>query len=469
MHKRWKTWFPIVGLFLLSLGLGWWVRTQDPRWPAGDEPNYAIMTEALVRHGSFDLKPVFNSQDYVGTFYGEPVGPQLNDQYFSTTSPQWYSIHSFGLPLLAAPFLAGAYALHAKPLDGLILGMAVYGALTVMAAYLYCLELTKRRGVSLLAALVLLGSLSFLSLTGSLFPDLPTAGLLALSLLCIAKLRHQPRRWYWYAIAGVAASFMVYLHVKSGLAAATIVGLLLLQWWRTDKNRAHLAWLLGPPVVMGTIYAVKIHQWYHTWVVTAPFGNGQLFHFTPGLSILASWLDTTKGLIPNNPAYLLILAGLVPWWKRDRRSLLTMVVVLLPSLLLQSTFNDWAGGYSPIGRYMMPLVVALLPAVAYVAIYARDWLARLGLGLLLGVQVWLGWRYVVGRYQWNYAGEANPLFVALRQTYHVRHDVSSALFGYNLELTRRGGLELLALEGAVCLAALLVGVLLVRRRASHSA
>ena len=137
MRKPGRSVLIIVGLFFLSLAIGLWARGQEKRWPAGDEPNYAIMTEAFVHSGSFDVKPAFDSQDYVGVFYSEAVGPQINEKYFTSASPKWYSIHSFGLPLLAAPFLRAAELLHLKPLDGIIFGMSFYGALTIVLVYAY--------------------------------------------------------------------------------------------------------------------------------------------------------------------------------------------------------------------------------------------------------------------------------------------------------------------------------------------
>ena len=124
----------------------------------------------------------------------------------------------------------------------------------------------------------------------------------------------------------------------------TLLALGLLHWWRNGRSGKTLACLLIPAGVLVAAYAITIHSRYHTWVITAPFSNGILFHFAPGPSILANLFDTSRGLLPNNPAYLLILVGLPIWWKRDRNSALITLTVLLPSLLLQSTFADWAGG-----------------------------------------------------------------------------------------------------------------------------
>src|ERR671938_156681 len=96
----------LVGLFLVAVGLGWWARHEmlpKGRWPSGDEPNYAIMTESLIEDGDFDIKNNFQSKKYINRFYGEELEPHINHRYFQNSSRHWYSVHSFGLPLLIAP------------------------------------------------------------------------------------------------------------------------------------------------------------------------------------------------------------------------------------------------------------------------------------------------------------------------------------------------------------------------------
>jgi hypothetical protein len=86
----------------------------------------------------------------------------------------WYSSHSFGVPLLLSPFLLAAQYVHIAPLAALQLGMVFLQALGIVVLYLYTLELVRHNGTALAAALTLLGSLSFFSLVGQLFPDLLT-------------------------------------------------------------------------------------------------------------------------------------------------------------------------------------------------------------------------------------------------------------------------------------------------------
>ena len=242
----------------------------------------------------------------------------------------------------------------------------------------------------------------------------------------------------------------------------TLLSLGLLHWWRNGRSKAMLACLLIPAGVLFTIYAIKIHAWYDTWVITAPFGNGLLFHFPPGPAILANLFDTSRGLLPNNPAYLLILAGLAIWWKRDRSSALLTLVVLLPSLLFQSTFADWAGGCSPAGgRYLMTYVICALPAVAF--LFSRlGWLAR---GLLV-VPIVAG--ALIGVYntrmdfECSYAGDINPMLVSFFETHHIEPEFAIPIFAQDLTLND-GTAEQLIVGIVVALAVLAAGIGLARR------
>lgn len=338
---------------VFAMGFGLLARFHQDRWPTGDEPNYGIMAQSLLLDGDLDLKKDFQLNRYAGIFTSGAVEPQVNWRYFEATSPHWYSIHSFGTPLLIVPFLYAASLMHTNMQSAAIIGMAFWGALALVAVWLYCRELIRNDWIALAAVVAIGASTSFISLTGNLFPDLPTAGFLALALWGLIRLRKQSPWWLW-SLLGISACALLYLHTKNGLMAATIFLLALAEWWRQGRSlKAALAGL-APVIVLATLFVLLIHLWYHTWIVTAPFGNGQLFHFVPGIAAIASLFDSTKGLIINNPAYLLCFIGLPLWWRRSRKTLLTAALVILPSVLIQSTFNDWAKG-EPSRKFMMYL------------------------------------------------------------------------------------------------------------------
>jgi hypothetical protein len=434
MRLYMRTWITALSLFVVSCAAGLWVLHQTHRWPRGDGPHYAIMASSLVSHGSFDVKPSYTSGDYIGVFFYAPLDFHINPQYFAPDSAAWYTYHSFGLPLILSPFLVIGQQLHIPALYALQLGMVVLQALGVVVVYLYVLELIHHNAAALVAAITLLGSMAYLGLAGRLYPDLLTAAVLAGSLLCLARLRRKPQSLLSIAVLSALAGFGPYLHVKTCLMSLTLLLLGLVHWWRNGRSKRMLACLLVPAAMLMGIYAVKIHSWYHTWVITAPFGNGLLFHFAPGPSILANLFDTSRGILPNNPAFLLILLGLPILWKRDRSTALVTLAVLLPSLLLQSTFADWAGGCSPIGgRYLLPYVVCALPAIAFLYVELR-WLFRslMILPMLAGLAI--GVYNIRMDYECSYAGDSNAGLVSLLETYHVRADFATPIFSHDLIL-----------------------------------
>jgi len=110
------------------------------------------MASSLVNRGSFDVKPSYLSGDYIGVFYYEQLDFHINPLCFTPDSPAWRSYHSFGVPLLLAPFLLAGQHFHIAALYALQLGKVLFQALGVVVVYLYALELVRHNGAALVAA-----------------------------------------------------------------------------------------------------------------------------------------------------------------------------------------------------------------------------------------------------------------------------------------------------------------------------
>ena len=452
-----------VLLFGLACAMGLWALHQTHRWPTGDGPHYAIMADSLVDHGSFEVKRAYTSGDYVGVFYNAPLNFHINAAYFTEASPRWYSNHSFGLPLLVAPFLMVAAYFHLTPLFALQVGMVAWQALGGVLIYLYSRELVRNRLCAVMAALTMLSSVSYLSHVGNLFPDIPTASILIASLLCLTRLARRPQSVFLYAAVSALAGIAPYLHVKNCLISVTVIALATLTWGQNNRQLRNLICLIVPGLLLFTIYAVKIHEWYGTWVVTSPFSSGLMFQVTPGLSIIASLFDTSRGILPINPAFLLIFAGLPIWWKMHRRSLLVGLAVLMPSMIVQSTYTDWAGGYSPAGgRYMLPLIFCMLPAVAFLFVRLGGF-GRVLVSALILAQLRLGVYNARLDPQWSDAESPNELFAELNLPLNLGQQLAAPIFSKDLHIT--GPSEALVLAGEVSLVVnmLLIGALLARQ------
>jgi hypothetical protein len=138
----------------------------------------------------------------------------------------------------------------------------------------------------------------------------------------------------------------------------------------------------------------------------------QAFALSEARGLAAASFDSSRGLITNNPALLLILVGLPVWLWRHRESFLRLALVVGPTILVQATFNDWSGGYSPPGRYTLQFTPALVPAIALALQEARRAFRVLAAGLL-GVHWALAAAFVWLHPPWGYTGLRSPFFAAL--------------------------------------------------------
>ena len=152
MRLRMRTWISALSLFAVSCAVELWVLHQTHRWPRGNAPHSAIMASSLVNRGSFDVKPSYLSGDYIGVFYYGQLDFHINPLCFTPDSPAWRSYHSFGVPLLLAPFLLAGQHFHIAALYALQLGKVLFQALGVVVVYLYALELVRHNGAALVAA-----------------------------------------------------------------------------------------------------------------------------------------------------------------------------------------------------------------------------------------------------------------------------------------------------------------------------
>jgi hypothetical protein len=292
----------------------------------------------------------------------------------------------------------------------------------------------------------------FLGLDGRIFPDLPTAALL-LGCLLLLELR-QPHLWQ-LALLSVLVGISPWIHFKNGLVFAPVVAVAVVETARRSRRAARLVQLAavaGPALVSAVLYELSIRAWYGGWNPTlmSPPGR-EVFAFSPIRGLTAGSFDVSHGIFTSNPAWLLILAGLPIWYLRARGSFFRFALVVGPAILIQSTFNDWSGGYAPAGRYAMQFVPAFAPAIAMVLARASRPLRIIAVALI-GVQWALAAAFVWLRPPWSLAGTTNPLFSSLAPHLGLDLDRFAPTFGSGAHLVRGGsqlGLWLTAATAAV--------------------
>jgi hypothetical protein len=361
---------------------------------------------SLVDDGDVDVKNDYLRRRYHG-YYGGHLDPHVNTSIFTRASPHWYSMHGVGLSALLVPAFAADGA------HGATAAMVVVAVVVLVLTFLWVRRFTADVLLAAIATATLGLSPVFLGLDGRIFPDLPAAALL---LGCLLVLERPARDARHLLLLGILVGVSPWFHFKNALAFGTIAAVAAAQVIRASDGAERLRRLsaLAAPILVSAVgYELAIRDWYGSWLPTRMVQPGNtLFALSEARGLAAVSFDSARGLFTNNPALLLILAGLPVWLRLCRGPVLRLALVLGPTILLQATFSDWAGAYAPAGRYALQFIPALIPAIALLLREASVPVRALATALL-GLQWTLALAYAWLRPSWGYGGKRSPFFTAI--------------------------------------------------------
>ena len=313
---------------------------------SGDEIDYLIMAQSIWREGDLDLRDNVareDYRDYVPGIHRMPTGTRRADG-------RPFPTHSSGLSFLLAP----VYALGGRP------GVVVFLSIVASALGLLVRRLAQQAGAdedaALLAWAAAVGPPVFFY-THFIYTEVVCAFAIALALFLLLSSPGPAKA----AVAALALSVLPWLHVKVALVSVVLGVYALVRL----RGRARLAFAV-------TAGAMALLYLGYFWVI---FGRPDPFalygsripkpmaRMTPGRTLLGVFLDGGFGLLVYAPVFVLGLAGLGPLLRQSRRQLwafgLTTVAVMVPVLAWK---NWW--GFSPPGRFLLPLVPVLALAAA---------------------------------------------------------------------------------------------------------
>jgi branched-subunit amino acid transport protein len=439
-----------LAVFALLLAVRW----IDAQPYSGDEPHYLLVTSSLILDGDADVKNNYAAGDTL-RYFPFPIDAHINPAIFDTRSRHWYPAHGVGLSALLVPAV----------IAGDKTGSKVMMVLVALAVVVLTFVWTRRFTGTVTAAIgtaVLLTSPFFFGLDGRVFPDLPTAALLLAGLLLLEARQTRKRGW---ALLGMLVAASPWLHFKNALPFGMLAALALVRIVRETERADRLqsaAALLIPVVAGAVLYELTIRRWYGSWLPTRIYsGANKAFAINDARGMAAASFDVARGLFANNPALLLILPGLPLWLGRYRKTFIRLTLVLLPAILVEATFNDWSGGYSPPGRYVLQFTPALLPAIALLLREVAGWQRAIA-GLLVVLNFILGGLFVWLRPAWGNAGEPSPFFSQIHR--HVGPSLNRLLPMFDARGTLvSGGLQL-GLWTTLAVALGVFGIVLARRR-----
>lgn len=371
---------------------------------SGDEPHYILMAYSLYYDHDLDLHNDYDLARYK-PYYPLNITPHISKGKAAANQSAEYSTHNAGIPVLMWPFIA------AFGFNGVRYFMILWAIAVVWLAFYWCKKVTNSILVAAVASLILVGSISFAGLIGYVFPDMVIAALLLAAVLLLT--RKKLATTHLLALSVIAGA-LPWIHFKSFLYSAVIVVIPLFSIWRSkDSQRTKLilsAVLLLPIGLLFGFFEASIWHWYHTLIPTLAFSSSnQLFKISPIFYVAASLFDATRGFLSNNPAFVIAALGLPIWWRLNRGQLTLLAILLLPTLALQSTFDDWWGGHSPPGRYLIEIFPLLLPAIALAIQRLHVLWVRILMVVLVVIQFLLTAIYILYRMPWRFPGQISPL------------------------------------------------------------
>ena len=344
----------VVFALLLAVYLvaGWWTTRRLPA--TGDETEYFLAADALIRGEGLDLDRRFGAIATTSYAPGEPI---TNTEFLASTAASFahlgrYPRHDVGLSILIAPLLAvGGRALVVGAI-----GLVMAGAVAVSVGLAPGLGASPRASAAAGAVVGL--AAPALTYSGQVFPD--AVAPLAVAAAVASLWGRAPS-----LVGGLSIAALPFLHLRYWPLALGLLGLML---WRSRRDRRSLIALVAPLIV--TVLALSLVD-LATYGVALPHagfilffssGDEQVAAYTRGAEgLLGLFLDRAFGLLPAAPLLAIAFVGVGAALRepRSRPLLATALAYLVPASLL-----DWTGGFSPQARYLAPLLPIIVLALA---------------------------------------------------------------------------------------------------------
>jgi hypothetical protein len=345
---------------------------------SGDEPHYLAISQSLARDGDLN---VFNQYFRDGFKEFLPVKKLAAHGTWGKGFKKIYSYHMPGISLTLAPFF---FLKLSPPLLYFVLRsfLGLFGAMLVVLVYLFCLRLWRSRSLAFFAAIVFGSTTPVFFYSFHIFPEVQ-AMLLILSALYLLffKAKGRNSRCLW---AGLLLGSTIFWGLKYALFIYPISLGFFFYWLWKKKFRPALL-LMVFPLLFQSLFFYYLYSAYGNFSpnsiyygMLSPEQAGALYEtimkkITLNMrweTLLDYFFDQRDGLLLYNPFYFFAFPGLLLAVKHFKRYRLHLLVALPAGIfVLNHAFSTIRAGYCPQGRYLTPVVWALL---LFAIIYYRE-------------------------------------------------------------------------------------------------
>ena len=365
-------------------------RLENPSdLPPGSPPDLVgdvVRLQAALRFAVSDLTA--DAAHLFGEGDGSPRAGTGGNWFLPGKRGGMYQVHNPGMSVLLFPgYIVDRYFLNSNPQPGkqlpahlyatggslvivyLVWGIAVFRLLSVYSGDLL---------TAWLLAFVAMASIPAGPFAYQYYPE--SAGGLLVTLLVYQFVRLRLRglsaasagraaasdrsSWLLPIFCGVAAGYLPWLHPRFGpitIAAAAAFSAI----WRRERSALVRFWLslLVLLAALG-LYNYSITGDVSPWALYDRMVDG------PGFSLARIvrdvhrfWIDSENGLVALSPIYLLILPGIIPFFRRST-AVASLVTVTVVSVAVLSAAHTWNGAGTSPGRLIAAVAPLLMLPVA---------------------------------------------------------------------------------------------------------
>jgi tetratricopeptide (TPR) repeat protein len=354
--KQLPSWRIKLLIFLVSFVIYALVglRLTDPEvlGPGGDEPHYLLITHSILHDHDLAIRNNYKQRDYQAFFPGK-----LDVHVTIAKDDTRYSIHPIGMPLLLVP----AYAL--KGYQGAVLFMNVMAALLGFFLFLIAFSVTQHKYLSLLLWFVLSFTPPLLLYSSQLYPEIPSALLLAAAYYIISSQKHK-KLSHAIVLGGILA-FLPWVQQRMILPAVLLLLYHLFLTYRSKKWDTSSIYFAVIPSIFLALSGLGMAGYYYALfkspMPSAAYNRIGIDIFSRDImlreGLLGLFFDQEAGLLTYAPYFLFVFVGFLLLLRRNIPLVVFLLLTITSIYIPCAGFTlKWRGAWSPVSRYMVALI-----------------------------------------------------------------------------------------------------------------
>ncbi len=323
----------------------------------GDEPHYLVMANGISKYFSFEQTNPYIEEFINRDIYHLGLIPEGQDPIPTPQNTHaimgpngLFNVHNVGLPLLLAiPYMI-------LGVQGCKVFMILNGAFILYFIWKIISLFISNENLKFLAVLPLSISNPLVFASNQIYPELVSAtiSLIGIYWLVLNIKNHTSEKNIDF-LTFLSISFLPWLHIKYSITLIILLFFMLITLNKNNSTFHRYFHLITPPIISCLLllsynyYAFgNISGPYNQWTV---YGSNIQFSFKSLTVFFGLLFDQEQGIFLQNPINILGLISIGLLYRNNKVICMSIGLVSLSSIFINSIHPAWYGGYSLIGRF----------------------------------------------------------------------------------------------------------------------